>query len=315
MEQELLKIGAIALKKAALNEDAKNFILQNEILFTTLKKAANRYIGGETLDETIISIKELNKKGFAVTTDFMGESIRNKKEANDATKEFLKLGESIRTTGANSSISLDLSHIGLLVSKELTAQNLSTICEVAKMSNQEVIISMEGTDRTDLILDLYKEALKNHSNIGITIQAYLKRTKEDFQEISRLSGSIRMVKGAYDTPNGLSVDRGEKLDEIYLEYVEQLLAKNHKCSIASHDEKIHKETIKLVNRYKPTEYVLERLLGIRNEQLEDYKDKGYNCRIYMVYGKEWYLYLCNRWAEYPLNLFRGISDIVNKKYT
>ncbi len=312
MEQELLEIGAMALKRAALNEEAKNFVLQNEILFKTLKKAANRYIGGETINETIISIRELNKKGFTVTTDFMGESIRNEKDANDATKEFLNLGKSIKASGVNSSISLDLSHIGLLVSKELAAENLNAICEVAKKSNQEVIISMEGTDRTDLILDLYKETSKNHNNIGITIQAYLKRTKEDFQEVSQLSGSIRIVKGAFETPKGLSIERGEKLDEVYLEYVEQLLAKNHKCSIASHHEKIHQETIKLINSYKPTEYVLERLLGIRNEPLEDIKDKGYNCRIYVVYGKEWYLYLCNRWAEYPLNLFRGIWDIVNK---
>ncbi len=312
MEQELLEIGAMALKRAALNEEAKNFVLQNEILFKTLKKAANRYIGGDTINETIISIRELNKKGFTVTTDFMGESIRNEKDANDATKEFLNLGKSIKASGVNSSISLDLSHIGLLVSKELAAENLNAICEVAKKSNQEVIISMEGTDRTDLILDLYKETSKNHNNIGITIQAYLKRTKEDFQEVSQLSGSIRIVKGAFETPKGLSIERGEKLDEVYLEYVEQLLAKNHKCSIASHHEKIHQETIKLINSYKPTEYVLERLLGIRNEPLEDIKDKGYNCRIYVVYGKEWYLYLCNRWAEYPLNLFRGIWDIVNK---
>jgi proline dehydrogenase len=100
------------------------------------------------------------------------------------------------------------------------------------------------------------------------------------------------------------------LDKIYLDYIEQLLSQNHKCSIASHHDKIHKETIKLIEKYKPTNYVLERLLGIRNEELEQFKNKGYNSRIYVVYGKEWYLYLCNRWAEYPLNIFQGIADIV-----
>ncbi len=225
MEQELLKTGAIALKKAALNEEAKKFVIQNEILFKTLKKAADRYIAGKNLDEAITLIKKLNKSGFDVTTDFMGESIRNEKEANHATKEFLRFGESIYTTGVNSSISLDLSHIGLLVSKELAAHNLNAICDIAKKSNQEVIVSMEGTDRTDSILDIYRETLKRHNNIGITLQAYLKRTKEDFQEISQLSGSIRLVKGAYDTSKELSIERGENLDKIYLEYVEQLLKK------------------------------------------------------------------------------------------
>lgn len=310
MDTNLLKIGADALKKAALNEEAKNFILQNEKLFNTLKKAANRYIGGETITEAILSIKKLNNKGYTVTTDFMGESIRNEKEANEATREFIKLAKSIATENINSSISLDLSHIGLLVSTELTIKNLKLICEETAKSKQEVIISMEGTDRTDQIIAIYKETLKENSNLGITLQAYLYRTKDDLKDLMKLSGSIRLVKGAYETPDDLSISRGDELDKIYLQYVEELLKNNHNCAIASHDEKIHQETIKLIDKYEPTNYFLERLLGIQNEEFEIYKDKGYKCRIYVVYGKEWYLYLCNRWAEYPLNLFRGLADIV-----
>lgn len=310
MEQQLITIGADALKKAALNEEAKHFILQNENLFKVLKKAANRYIGGETLDEAIASIKAWNDKGYSVTTDFMGESVRDEKEAYDVTEEFIRLADAVNTINTNSSISLDLSHIGLLVSKELAIENLKSICAQASKSNQEVIISMEGADRTDLILDIYKETLKTYSNLGITVQAYLHRTKDDFKEVIKHSGSIRLVKGAYATPRGQSMERGETLDKIYLEYTEQLLSRNHKCSIASHHEKIHQATTELIDLHQATNYVLERLWGIRNEEFHMYKQDGYNCRIYMVYGKEWYLYLCNRWAEYPLNVFRGIADIV-----
>jgi proline dehydrogenase len=310
MDFELLKIGTKALKKAALNEEAKSFVLQNERLFKTLKKAANRYIGGETLEETILSIRKLNDSGYLVTTDFMGESIRNEKDAVEATNEFVRFAKFVKNENINSSISLDLSHIGLLVSNELTKENLKLICEEARKANQEVIISMEGTDRTNQILDIYKETLKTHLNLGVTVQAYLHRTKEDFKELLQLSGSIRIVKGAYDAPKNLSISRGPKLDEIYLEYMEQLLKNNHPCSIASHHDTIHQETTRLIDKYSPKNYVLERLLGICNEELTLYKDKGYRCRIYVVYGKEWYLYLCNRWAEYPLNLFRGLADIV-----
>jgi proline dehydrogenase len=305
-----LKIASDALKKAALNEDAKNFVLQNEKLFKTLKKAANRYISGETIDETVLTIKKFNKNGFVVTTDFMGESIRNEKEAIEATNEFLSFAKVVTSEKLNSSISLDLSHIGLLVSRDLTITNLKLICDEAIKSNQEVIISMEGTDRTDMIIDIYQEVLKTHSNLGITLQAYLHRTKTDFENLIKLSGSIRIVKGAYDTPKGFSIPRGNELDEIYLNYAEQLLAINHKCAIASHDSKIHCKTLELIDKYSPTNYVLERLLGICNEELQTYNEKGYKCRVYVVYGKEWYLYLCNRWAEYPLNLFRGLADIV-----
>lgn len=310
MEQQLLNIGANSLKKAALNEDAKAFILKNETLFGVLKKAADRYIGGESIDETLSTVRKWNQKGFDVTTDFMGESIRNEKDANNATTEFVNFAQAIGEQKLNSSISLDLSHIGLLVSNDLATKNLKTICAETNKRNQEVILSMEGTDRTDNILNIYKETLKSHKNLGITLQAYLHRTQDDFKEISGLPGSIRMVKGAYETPKGHSMARGNVLDEKYLDYVEQLLSKNHKCSIASHHEKIHQETIKLIDKYQATDYVLERLLGIRNEELQHYKDQGYHSRIYIVYGKEWYLYLCNRWAEYPLNIFQGIADIV-----
>ena len=310
MEKQLLEIATNTLKKAALNEEAKSYILQNEVLFSILKKAANRYIGGETIEETIASIRTLNDQGFVTTTDYMGESIRTEQESVEAAEEFIAFAKAVGKENLNSSISLDLSHIGLLVSRDLTIKNLKMICETSAIFNQEVIISMEGTDRTDLIIDIYKETLKTHSNLGITLQAFLYRTKEDLKEMMQLSGSIRLVKGAYETPEGLSMPRGNELDEVYLAYVSQLLAANHKCSIASHHDKIHAKTVELIDKYQPTNYVLERLLGIENEGLKTYLDSGYRCRIYVVYGKEWYLYLCNRWAEYPLNLFRGLEDMM-----
>lgn len=310
MDTQLLHVGAEALKKAALNEEAKNFVLQHEPLYKALKRAANRYLGGETLTEAVASIRELNCAGYSVTTDFMGESIRNEADAREAAAEFVRFAKAIKTEGINSSVSLDLSHIGLLVSNELALENLGLICQTAAEANQEVILSMEGTDRTDQILNVYQAALPQCPNLGITVQAYLHRTREDFQHLLQLPGSIRLVKGAYSTPAGLSLVRGSELDDIYLQYAEQLLAADHPCAIASHDEKIHRETVKLIDRYQPTHYVLERLLGISNLELREFQEQGYQCRIYLVYGKEWYLYLCNRWAEYPLNLFRGLADII-----
>lgn len=311
MDKNILEIGADALRKVALNEDAKTFLLENERLYSVIKKAANRYIGGETLKEAVATIQDLNQKGYGVTTDFMGESVRMESEAYQAAEEFLRLAQAINTYSINSSISLDLSHIGLLISHEMAAHHLDRICEVAAQSNQEVIISMEGHDRIDAILDIYKKTLKRHTNLGITLQAYLYRTHDDFKDLIQLPGSIRIVKGAYDTPKSISMERGDTLDAQYMNYVEQLISKNHPCSIATHDEKIHKATSELIRQYQPSNFVLERLLGIRNESLDEYKDRGLPCRIYVVYGKEWYLYLCNRLAEYPLAIFQAVSDIAS----
>lgn len=310
---ELLKLGSRALRKAALNTEAKEFILKNEALFNTLKKAADRYIGGDTLEETIGKVIQQNKDGFKCSIEFMGESTQTEQETNEATEEFIRIAHGIKGHHLHSTISLDLSHIGLSISKELCLNKLELICGEARKSNIEVIISAEDVEKTDHIIDTYKTALKKYDNLAITLQAYLHRTKDDFNDLIKEKGRIRLVKGAFETPPGLSIPRGEKLDETYLHYMDQLLAQHHKCSIATHHQVIQQEVKKLIDLYKPGRdmYEFESLYGIQTEQLIKLKEEGHPAKIYFVYGKEWYLYLCNRIAEYPLNIFRALDDIVS----
>lgn len=311
MEQDLLQMGAKALRKAALNNKAKEYILSDVGLYNTIKKAADRYIGGETLAETIIKVKDQNKNGFKCSMEFMGENTLTEKEANEATNEFIQIVQEIKNQNLHSTLSLDLSHIGLAISKELGLNNLDLILQEAKNQNTEVIISAEGVERTDDIIETYKKLSKTYDNVSITLQAYLHRTKDDFKDLIQESGRIRMVKGAFETPKQLSIPRGKELDNIYLNYVDQLLSKNHKCSIATHHNEIQQETIKLIQNYKTSNdvYEFESLYGIQTEQLIELKRQGYATKLYFVYGQEWYLYLCNRIAEYPMYLFRALNDI------
>lgn len=313
MDNELLLMGSDALRKAAVNEKAKDFLLSNETLFNVVKRAAERYIGGETLDETIIKVLHYNSEGFKCSMEYMGESTHTENEANEAADEFIRIAKKIRDKNLNSTISLDLSHIGLAISKDLCLFNLTTLCNEAEKNNIEVIISAEGIDRTDSIIEIYKEISKTCKNASITLQAYLHRTKDDFKELIKEKGRIRIVKGAFETPKNLSIPRGEKLNEVYLNYVDQLLSQNHKCAIATHHHEIQQEAKKLIQHYKVSNeiYEFESLYGIQTEQLRILKEQGFTTKLYFVYGKEWYLYLCNRIAEYPLNLFRALNDIVN----
>jgi proline dehydrogenase len=310
---ELFDKGSGALRKAALNVEAKEFILNNEVLFKTFKKAADRYIGGETLEETIEKVLQQNQLGFKCSIEFMGESTQTVEEATAATLEFTRIAREIKRQGLHSTVSLDLSHIGLAISKDLCLSNLDAICREAKKGNIEVIVSAEGVERTDAIIETYLQAQKGHDNIGITLQAYLYRTKDDFKALVNQQGRIRMVKGAFETPAGHSLPRGEKLDETYLEYVDQLLAKGHKCSIATHHHAIQQAVKGLIEQYKPDKalYEFESLYGIQTNQLIALREEGYPAKLYFVYGKEWYLYLCNRLAEYPLNIFQALEDMVS----
>jgi len=305
-----MQIGAQALRKAALNEDAKAYVLNNPALFHLFKKAADRYIGGETLEDTVVKARALDNQKFSM--EFMGESTRTEQESNMSTQEFIRICEQIRIQDLNATVSLDLSHIGLAISEDLCLNNLQSICDEASKSNIEVIISAEGTERTDAIIEIYKKAIKNYDQLALTLQAYLYRTKDDFEEIKKETGRIRIVKGAFETAEGLSMPRGEKLDEIYLGYIDQLLAQKHKCSIATHDRKIQAQARLLIQEHKPVKemYEFESLYGICNDQLFVLKDQGYQTKLYFVYGKEWYLYLCNRIAEYPMNIFQALNDMM-----
>ncbi len=311
MKENLLLMGSEALRKAAMNEEAKDYILANPILFKALKKAAHRYIGGENLNETITKVIKENKNEFKCSIEFMGENTSTIEEANQATGEFVKIAKEIKKQNLNSTISLDLSHIGLAISKSLCLENLSKICKEAQ--NTEVILSAEGINRTDDVIETYKKGSKLFNNLSITMQAYLYRSKDDFKEILKEKGRIRVVKGAFETPKNVSIPRGNELNEIYLGYVDELLTKKHPCSIATHHDIIQKEAKELIKKYRPNAemYEFESLYGIQTEQLIALKNEGYKTKLYFVYGKEWYLYLCNRLAEYPLNLFRSLNDIIN----
>ncbi len=312
LDNKLISIGSEALRKAALNQQAKNYILENEILYGVFKKAANRYIGGETLDETIMKVVNECNNGFKCSIEFMGENTKTAVEAIEAKDEFLKVCHAIAKRQLNSTVSLDLSHIGLGIDRDLCHQNLDEICSLAKSNQTEVIISAEGSDATDNVINLYLEAAKQYENLSITLQAYLHRSKDDFKQLLKARGRIRVVKGAFDVPSELALSRGETLDEIYLNYVDQLLSLKHRCSIATHHDKIQQSVKQLIKQYSASKdlYEFESLYGIRNDQLIKLKEEGYPAKIYFVYGKEWYLYLCNRIAEYPMNIFLALNDIV-----
>ena len=225
MDTKLLNLGSEALRKAALNQDAKNFILSNKVLFQVLKKAANRYIGGDTLEETVVKVRAQNQSEFKCSIEFMGEDTVTEEEAIFAKDEFVKICREIKKEKLSSVVSLDLSHIGLNISKELCTDHLNIICQEALKADTDVMISAEGHEKTDHVIDIYKTSSRIQKNVGITLQAYLFRSKDDFKELIKEKGKIRLVKGAFETPKGLSLPRGEELDKVYLGYLDQLLSK------------------------------------------------------------------------------------------
>lgn len=307
---------AEALKQIALDEQIKAYVLQHPPLYHALLQAALRFIGGETLAQCVETAKSLNQQEFAVTIDYMGESTRDAEMAAQATQEFLQVMQAIADHNLNSSVSLDLSHIGMVIDPELGYQNACLLAKAAQEAGLEIMISMEGSDRTDLILEIHQRLCETFDQVGITLQAYLHRTAADLESVLQRPGKIRLVKGAYAAPPDLAKPRGAELDESYRQLMERLLTSGHSCSIATHDpallEYAHQFMQKPEIAHDSIEF--EMLKGVTPERLATMQSDGYRTRVYLPYGQEWHLYLCNRLAEHPPNLYQAIADAVKDKY-
>ncbi|MEO1386383.1 MAG: proline dehydrogenase family protein [Cyanobacteria bacterium J06634_6] len=322
---------AEALRRVALDESLKAYVLQHPPLYQAGLQAAMRFIGGETLDECVQSAKDINQQGHAVTIDFMGESTRDEAMAAQATQEFLEIiramatgrSETIAQQKLKASVSLDLSHIGMVIEPEIAYENASLLAQSAKEGGLEMMISMEGTDRTTLILDIHQRLCEQFSNVGITLQAYLHRTPTDLSVVLKRPGKIRLVKGAYDVDKELAYARGAELDAAYRQMMESLIESDRPCSIATHDADMLSHAHQFIKaRQLPARNVeFEMLKGVTVERLDEMRQRGYSTRVYLPYGKEWHLYLCNRLAEHPPNLYRAlakpflrkIADVITKE--
>lgn len=309
------KAAARALKRIARDERIKAFVQSDASLHDALLGPALRFIGGERLDECLDTARSVTLSRHSVTIDFMGESTRDREMATEAAEEFLTVLESIERLDLNASISLDLSHIGLAIDPELTFELASRLARRAAKAGTELMISMEGSERTDAVLGIHRQLSERFGNVGITMQAYLHRTPGDFEEALNRSGKIRLVKGAFEEPETVAIPRGDALDATYLSMTEKLIASGHPASIATHDSKMLNRVIGSIERngLSASDIEFEMLYGVRPDRLQDMRRLGYRTRVYLPYGTEWYLYVCHRLAEYPPNIYRAIADAVNHR--
>ncbi len=305
-------LAVVALRRIARDESIKAYVQQDLLLHQVLLRAARRFIGRETLAECIETARALNAEGFAITIDYMGESTRDEEVAREATKEFLKIVREVSARGLDSSVSLDLSHVGLVVDRELAFENATLLARAAREAGLEVMISAEGSERTADILETHRRICEDHDNVGITLQAYLYRTPQDLREALGRPGRIRLVKGAYEEPRRLAWPRGARVDIAYRELAEELLASGHACSISTHDPYLleHAHGYVAANDLAREPIEFEMLKGVEPDRLRTMRDRGYRTRTYLPYGEEWYLYLCHRLAEHPPNIYRAVYDSV-----
>nr|WP_034680240.1 proline dehydrogenase family protein [Caldalkalibacillus mannanilyticus] len=301
---------AHALKVIARNEQIKEYIQHSEDLYPLLLKGAKRFVAGETRKEGIQKAEELIQKGYQISVEYIGENTKTLEECIEAKNECIALTNELRQQQKNVTISLDLSHIGLTLDPALAVEHLQEIAKVAQIYGHTVMVSMEESQKTEEILEVYKTVTAQSPHVGITVQAHLHRTPEDLADLLNYPGKIRLVKGAYQESAEVAIPRSKELNKRYFELVTTLIEANHPVSIATHDEELIQKIVESGYIHLP-HVECEMLYGIRPDLIRSLKEQGAQAQVYVTYGSEWYLYLCHRIAEFPPNLYRLLSDIIN----
>jgi proline dehydrogenase len=294
-------------------------------------RAASRFVAGEKLEDAIRVVKMLNAKGINATLDELGEHTSNPEKACQATRDILRMLDTIDQAGVRSNVSIKLTQIGLALDENLCAENLRRILETAKRHDSFVRIDMEDAQWVDKTLGLYRQMVYDcHcDNVGIVIQSYLYRSREDVEQLVAEAARVRLCKGAYKEPPEVAFPKKSQVDENFDRLTKMLidgaqsagsplLSADGKIppipAIASHDEKriaFAKVTAQKAGLPKQA-LEFQMLNGIRRDLQEQLAAEGYPVRVYVPWGTEWYPYFTRRLAERPANVWFFLSNFFRR---
>ena len=291
------------------HEGVKDFAAR----FRFFKKLTSRFVAGETLDEVIPYIRELNGENCTASFDHLNESVDNETEANREVEEYLKILDGIDRTKLRSNVSIKLTQFGLGLDPELAYRNARRVVEDAQRRGNFVRVDMEGSNVTQVTIDIFKRLRAEFglNDVGIVLQSYLHRTYADAQELVKLPARIRICKGAYNEPPEVAFPDKKDVDDNYVKVMQLLLSSGVYHGIATHDPKMIEATIDFANRegIGKEKFEFQMLYGVRRDLQRQLARDGYNMRVYVPYGKHWYPYFMRRLAERPANVWFVLKNV------
>jgi len=266
-----------------------------------VRRVANRYIAGETVDEALAVVAGLNERGILATLDILGEHIHNLDQARRAAAGYVGLLDEIARRKLDANTSIKLTQLGLKVDPSICFDLTSQLVGHANELKNFVRIDMEDSSCTTETLQIYRQLRRDHSNVGVVIQAYLRRTVNDVCALEDLRPNYRLCKGVYVEPREISYRDMRVINRNYAYILEKLLRNGSYVGIATHDELMVWEAFRIIRdlRLPPTAYEFQMLLGV-DEQLRDIiRAAGHHLRVYIPFGRDWYAYSVRRLRENP----------------
>ncbi|MBA2340984.1 MAG: proline dehydrogenase family protein [Pyrinomonadaceae bacterium] len=292
-----------ALLYLSRQEGLKDFATR----FRPFKNLTTRFVAGETIDDAVDAIRQINKLSCTASFDHLNESVTLKEETEEEVREYLRVLSRIDATGIRSNVSIKLTQFGLGIDPELAYKNARSVVVEAAERGNFVRVDMEGSDVTQVTIDIFKRLRSEFdlNTVGIVMQSYLRRTETDIRDLLKIPARIRLCKGAYNEGPDVAFPDKKDVDVNYVKLMRMLLSSGTYHGIATHDERMIEATIDHTKKENigKDKFEFQMLYGVRRDLQEQLARDGYNMRIYVPYGKHWYPYFMRRLAERPANVW------------
>ncbi len=281
-----------------------------------IKLFSKSYIAGHEPKQVIDIVKNLNTQGFSATVDILGEHINSQEKTFSVTKEYIQLYDDIAKNSVDSNISVKPTHIGLDISMNLALENFKILTEKASESSNFLRIDMESSKNTDRTFEIYRDLFKSYPNVGVVLQAYLKRSIADIENLAGPGFNARICKGIYRENKNIAYQNPEHISKNFLAIAEAMLAKNSYACFATHDLQLIDDLVSLSIKMdaNPNKFEFQVLYGVPMKgKLENLLKSGYKVRVYVPYGPDWYEYSLRRLKENPNIAGYVIKNLFAKK--
>ena len=277
---------------------------------------ARRFIAGETVAEAVAAATELQQAGFKVTLDLLGESVSSIDAAAAATSAYIETIHEMERAGISRYISVKLTQLGLDIDPATATDNLRRLLDAGAEKEFFVRVDMENSPYTEQTFEIF-DTLWNigYRNVGVVIQSYLRRSADDVRRVIVQGATMRLVKGAYREPRDVAFQRKPEVDAAFVDVMKMMLADGLSPAIATHDPVMIDATKAYAAErgVAPEAYEFQMLYGVRRDLQAGLLAEGYQVRVYVPFGREWFPYFMRRLGERPANVGFVLKNMIGER--
>ncbi len=304
------------VRKALLAGSQSRWLRERAVNYRFVRRAVSRFMPGEDLEAALAAARTLQAAGLGSVLTYLGENVQTAEEAEQFTRHYLDVLARAKRASLGAEISIKLTQLGLDLGHAACEAGLMSLIESARADGTWVWIDMESSAYTDATLDIYRRARARFPNVGVCVQAYLRRTEQDLKTLIPLGGGLRLVKGAYREPVDKAFPRKQDVDASYFDLARQLLGREARQAgvrpiFGTHDPALIRrvEAAARVEALRPQDVEFQMLYGIRRDEQARLAGQGHRFRVLISYGDAWFPWYMRRLAERPANMLFLLRNV------